>query len=542
MGKLLMKMQTTFDYIVIGGGSAGCVLANRLTADGKKQVCLLEAGPSDSNPLIHMPLGIVMLLRSKTLNWQYFTEPQAQCANRAIYWPRGRMLGGSSSINAMCYIRGYPQDFDKWAALGNDGWAYKDVLPYFIKLENFEDGADHNHGVGGPLNITQPRDPNPLMDTFIAAGKQAGYPVVADFNHDTPNGVGYFHITQKDGERYSNARAYLHAAKQRSNLTIITKAHATQILFEGKRAIGVRYTRRGRSYDIYANKEVILSAGAIGSPHLLLLSGVGPRAELAKHGINVVHELPGVGENLQDHLGFHITCLEKTRLAISFHISNWWRFVADAYRYLFKRRGTLTSNYTQAGGFFKSDDDLPIPDLQWHFAPSVYTHSARELKNIFKYYGYTLMACLLNPASRGYIRLKNANPFTAPIIEPNYLTEKSDLDAMVVGFKKTRKVLEQPAFKPHCVREFEPGDTVQTDEQIRNYIQQHAETTYHPVGTCKMGHDALAVVDPLTLKVHGLENLRVIDASIMPTLISGNTNTATTMIAEKAADIILQHP
>jgi choline dehydrogenase-like flavoprotein len=535
-----MKIETTFDYIIIGGGSAGCVLANRLTADGKHQVCLLEAGPSDSNPLIHMPLGIVMLLRSKKLNWQYFTEPQAQCGNRAIYWPRGRMLGGSSSINAMCYIRGYPQDFDKWAELGNDGWAYKDVLPYFKKLEHFETGPDHNHGVDGPLNITLPRDPNPLMKTFIEAGKQAGYPVVNDFNYDTPNGVGYFHITQKDGQRYSNARAYLHAAQQRNNLTTITKAHVVKILFHGKKAIGVRYKRNGHYYDIFTSKEVLLSAGAIGSPHLLLLSGVGPTAELTKHNIPVVQDLPGVGENLQDHLGFHITCLEKTRLAISFHIRSWWRFVVDAYRYVFQRRGTLTSNYTQAGGFFKSDEQLSTPDMQWHFAPSIYTHSARELKNIFKYYGYTLMACLLNPASRGYIRLKNTNPFAAPIIEPNYLTAQSDLDAMVLGFKKTRKVLQQAAFNQHCLREFEPGDTVQTDEQIRQYIQQNAETTYHPVGTCKMGRDNMAVVDPLTLKVHGIENLRVIDASIMPTLISGNTNTATTMIAEKAADIILR--
>lgn len=532
--------KTTFDYIIIGGGSAGCVLANRLSADEKHQVCLLEAGARDKSPFIRMPLGIVMAMRSKTLNWHFFTRPQKQCADRPIYWPRGRGLGGSSSINAMCYIRGNAHDYDNWAALGNQGWSYQEVLPYFIKLENFESGANQLHGVGGPLNISASCDLNPLMETFIEAGKQAGYAELPDLNIDNPNGVGYFHVTQKNGERYSNARAYLRPVEKRKNLSIITHAHATKILFDDKRAIGVRYMRDGRSFDVFARKEVILSAGAIGSPQLLLLSGIGPMAEIEKHGIKLVHDLPGVGENLQDHLDIHITCLEKTRHALSFHFSSWWLFVVDTFKYIFKRRGCLTSNYTQASGFIKTDPALPSPNIQWHFAPSVYTNSARELKNMFKYYGYTLMTCLLNPSSRGHIRLHSADPMAAPDIDPNYLAEKSDLDAMVSGFKKARAVLAQAAFKPYFLREFQPGEEIETDDQIADYIRQHAETVYHPVGTCKMGHDAMAVVDPQTLKVHGLQNLRVIDASVMPTLTSGNTNAPTTMIAEKGAEMILR--
>lgn len=534
-----MNKKTTFDYIIVGGGSAGCVLANRLSAVETQQVCLLEAGPADTNPFIRMPMGILMVLRSKILNWHFWTAKQPNCANRSIYWPRGRTLGGSSAINAMCYTRGNRSDYDQWASLGNEGWSYQDIFPYFIKLENFEPGANSYHGVGGPLNVTTPIYLNSLMNAFVEAGKQSGYALLSDYNAERQEGVGYFYVTEKGGQRCSNARAYLHPVDRRQNLTLITCAYAIKILFAGKRAIGVRYVKRGKFIDIFANKEVILSAGAIGSPQLLLLSGVGPRSEIEKHGIELVHELPGVGENLQDHLDIHITCLDKTRTSLSFHISALLRLLVDAYQYFFKHRGEFTSNYTQAVGFIRSAPNLSTPDLQWHFAASVYTNSATELKSLFKYYGYTLMTCFLHPASRGRISLRNADPMTPPIINPNYLSEESDLDAMVIGFKKARDILAQPAFKPYYLRELEPGEQVQTDEQIKNYIRQRAETIYHPVGTCKMGLDAMAVVDPQELKVYGLESLRVVDASIMPILISGNTNAPTTMIAEKGADMIL---
>lgn len=518
-----MAKKRTFDYLIIGGGSAGSVLANRLTENGQHQVCLLEAGPRDINPFIRMPLGIVLALRNKTINWQFYTTSQPNCADRKIYWPRGRVLGGSSAINAMCYVLGNPKDYDAWAAEGNEGWSYEDVLPYFKK---------------NAVSVSSARELNPLMSVFLKAGQEAGYAYMTDFNQSFQEGVGLYEVTQEKGRRCSNAHAYLSPIKKRQNLTVITKAHVCQILFDGKRAIGVRYKQGRHEKEIFVKKEVILSAGAIGSPHLLLLSGVGPRKELEKHGIPLVHDLPGVGENLQDHLDIHITCLEKTRLAISFHFTALWRFVWDGCRYFVNRRGCLTSNYTQAGGFLKTNDALSAPNLQWHFAPSVFTNSARELKNFFKHFGYTLMTCLLTPKSRGRLYLKNSDPKTPPIIDPHYLSDPTDLEEMLIGFKKARYLLSQPAFKENFFSELEPGANVETDEQIKAYIRERAETVYHPVGTCKMGQDAMSVVSPISLKVHGLVNVRVIDASVMPTITRGNTNAPTTMIAEKGAAMI----
>lgn len=529
----------SYDYVIIGGGSAGCVLANRLSANPSHKVCLIEAGPPDTNPFIRIPMGIIMVLRSKKLNWHYWTTPQHHCNNRNMYCPRGKTLGGSSSINAMCYVRGNPYDYDEWNQLGNKGWSYQDVLPYFKKLEHFEPGANAYHNLGGPLNVSTPRYLNPLMNAFVEAGQQAGYAKLTDYNAENQEGVGYFYVTEKAGQRYSNARGYLHPIKKRPNLTLVTNTHATRILFEGKRAIGVRCLHNNSEFDILAQKEVILSAGSIGSPQLLLLSGVGPRAEIEKHGIALIHDLPGVGENLQDHLDIHITCLDKTRTSTSFRLDSLWRNIVSACKYFWKHDGELTSNYTQAVGFAKTDPRLPAPDLQWHFATSMYTDSAQRLKPVFKHYGYLLMTCFLHPKSRGSLRLNSKNPLDKPLIDFNYLADESDLEGMVIGFKKAREILSQPAFAPYFLKEFEPGDLIQTDEQIRQYIRQRAETIYHPIGTCKMGIDPLAVVDPQQLKVYGLENLRVIDASIMPTLPSGNTNTPTTMIAEKGADLIL---
>lgn len=534
-----MPIEQTVDYVVIGGGSAGCVLANRLSALPQYKVALLEAGPPDTHPCIRMPLGIVMALRSKKLNWHFQTTAQSHCHQRKMNWPRGRTLGGSSAINAMCYIRGNAYDFDQWAEMGNSGWSYADVLPIFKKIENFMLGENTYHGVQGPLNVNASIDLHPLASVFIQAAQELGYPSREDFNGVTQEGVGYYHVNQHKGRRWSNAQGYLYPIKDRTNLSIFTDAQVMQILFSGKKAIGVRYRHGKQIKTLWVKKEVILTAGAINTPQLLLLSGVGPAAEITKHGIPLVHDLPGVGQNLQDHLDIHISCLDKTRSAISFNPLSTGRFIADAYRYLFKRSGTLTSAYTQAGGFIKSQEDLPAPDLQWHFAPSVYTNSGSELTNIFKYYGYTLMTCLLNPASRGKITLKNSDPFIYPLIDPNYLSSPSDLTTMLIGFKKARELLSQTAFKPYFAGELEPGSEITNDEQIIDYIRRRSETIYHPVGTCKMGVDALAVVDPVQLKVHGLENLRVIDASIMPTLIRGNTNAATTMIAEKGAQAII---
>jgi choline dehydrogenase-like flavoprotein len=535
----------SYDFVIVGGGSAGCVLANRLSASGKWQVLLLEAGPADRNPFIHIPAGIIPVIRSDKLNWKFWTTPQRNCGGRPMFWPRGRTLGGSSAINAMCYIRGHAWDYDHWASLGNEGWAYQDVLPYFRRGENFEaldrvPGAREFHGSGGPLNVAEHRYVNPLMDAFVEAAQQAGYARTPDFNGAQQEGVGYYHVMQKDGQRCSNARAFLTPALNRPNLKVVTGAHAAKVLFENKRAVGVRYLRDGRYAEARAHREVILSAGTIGSPQLLLLSGVGPRAQIEPHGIPLVHELPGVGENLQDHLDIHVTWKEKTRHAITLHWTSLWRTLKGVFQYLFSgRSGELTSNLAQAGGFIKSDPAQPIPDLQWHIVPFIYSDHGQNLAPLFKHYAYTLLTCFLRPESRGSLRLASADPLAPPLIDANYLATPRDLEALVRGLKLARAVLAQPAFAPHGVEEMEPGAAVRSDEQIRDYIRRRAETVYHPVGTCKMGRDAMAVVDP-RLRVHGLQGLRVADASVMPTLIGGNTNAPTTMIADKAADLILQ--
>ena len=528
-------------YVIVGGGSAGCVLANRLSENAAHSVVLIEAGPPDTSPFIHMPAGIIPVIRSDKLNWKYWTAPEPNMGGRPMFWPRGRTLGGSSSINAMCYIRGHAWDYNHWAALGCTGWSYADVLPVFRKMENFEpaEGSpDEYHGVGGPLNVAKARYLNPLMHAFVAAAQQAGFAPTEDFNGARQEGVGYYHVMQKGGERCSNAKGFLEPVKERPNLTVMTNAHVTGIRFEGKRAVAVKL--RGIEGEIKATREIILAAGAIGSPQLLMLSGIGPASHLQAMGIPLVHDSAGVGENLQDHLDVNVTVKEKTRHAVSMHPATLWRSSKDWWNYSRHRQGEFTSNYAQAGAFLRSSPDEAIPDVQMHFVPFVYSDHGQNLSDVMKYWGYTLMACDLRPKSRGRITLKSRDALEHPKIEANYLSQASEVERMVKCIALCRLILAQQAFDVHRAEEMVPGAAVTSEALVTEWIRKKAETIYHPVGTCKMGpeHDASAVVD-LQLRVKGVEGLRVIDASIMPTLIGGNTNAPTTMIAEKGAAFIL---
>jgi choline dehydrogenase len=514
-----------YDYVIVGGGSAGCVLANRLSADGRYRVCLLEAGKPDDSLLIRMPSAVVALMRYATYNWQFWTEPQRQLGNRKLYWPRGKTLGGSSSINAQVYIRGHRWDYDHWASLGNEGWSYDQVLPYFRKLENFEPGADEYHAQGGPLNAMRLLHPNPLGAVFVEAAQQAGYSVNEDFNGAEQEGFGFFHVAQKNGERCSNAHAYLRPA--------------TRVLVDGKRAVGVRYFADGVYREVFARREVILAAGAIGSPHLLQLSGVGPAGHLRARGVPLVHDLPGVGSNLQDHLDIIVSMKSRTRLGVSLHPRSLWRSLRGLCSYLLRRRGELTSNVAECGGFLRSAAEEPIPDLQMHFGALANAYHGLDLRSVFRHYGYSIMTCDLRPLSRGSVRLASSDPLQRPAIDANYLAEARDMDKMVLAIRRAREILAQPAFAAHADVELEPGAALQSDAQLQQWVRERAETIYHPVGTCRMGQDADAVVDS-RLRVHGMTGLRVIDASIMPTLVGGNTNAPTTMIAEKGADMILE--
>lgn len=525
-----------YDYVIVGAGSAGCVLANRLSADPGVSVCLLEAGPRDTNPLIHVPMGILWMMRSRRLNWHYHTTPQPRLHGRRLYWPRGRTLGGSSASNAMCYTRGHASDYDRWRDLGNPGWGYADVLPYFRHAENRERGADAFHGVGGPLNVAPLRSANPLSRAFVEAGAACGLRRNEDFSGAEQEGVGFYEVTQIGGERCSTARAYLRPAEARPNLTVATGALAARIAFDGRRAAGVEYLQGGERRRVDARREVILSGGAINSPQLLLLSGVGPAEALRALGIPVVHDAREVGRNLQDHLD--VIVVHGCRLPVSYG------FTARAalelprqiLRYLRERRGLLTTNGAEAGGFARSRPELPAPDLQFHFTPLPLSNHSRDLRFMLRH-GYSLHVCDLRPKSRGHVALASADPRAHPVIEPNYLAEPEDLEQLLAGVKLARRILAAPPFDAYRGEELRPGPGVQDDEALREFIRARAETIYHPVGTCRMGSDERAVVDP-ELRVKGVEALRVVDASVMPTLVGGNTNAPTVMIAEKAADLV----
>ncbi|MGF1723803.1 GMC family oxidoreductase [Photobacterium nomapromontoriensis] len=526
-----------YDFIIVGAGSAGCVLANRLSADPAISVCLLEAGPKDTNPVIHVPLGLIGMMHSKKMNWRYYTEQEGELGGRKLFWPRGKTLGGSSSSNAMCYIRGHATDYDEWEALGNKGWSYTDVLPYFKLSESQERGGDAYHGVDGPLSVSDLRIRNPLSEAFLEAAKQAGHHITTDFNGDQQEGVGYYQVTQRNGQRCSSAVAYLRPAESRQNLTVITDALTTKVLIKDGKAIGVEYRQGGQADAVYAKHEVLLCGGAINSPQLLMLSGVGARTELEKQGIEVKRHLPGVGKNLQDHLDVLAVTRERTFHSVGFSPVALLRSMKGIVDYLLFRKGNFTTNIAEAGGFAKTDPALDKPDVQFHFSPCFLDNHGLNLWQTVRH-GYSLHACNLRPKSRGQLTLQSHDPEHPPKITANYLDHPEDIEVMIKAIKLSREILKQPAFNHYRSKEVFPGQAIQTDEALADFIRRKAESIYHPVGTCKMGTDKLSVVDE-RLRVYGVAGLRVVDASIMPTLIGGNTNAPTMMIGEKAAEMIL---
>lgn len=523
---------SVYDYIIVGAGSAGCVLAARLSEDPSVRVLLLEAGGRDWHPFIHMPAGLARLVRQRRINWDYYTEPEPALDQRRLWWPRGKVLGGSSSINAMCYVRGHPRDYDEWAALGCPGWSYAEVLPYFRRAERNARGADAFHGGEGPLSVEDLRYVNPLSQLAVEAAVAAGFPRNDDFNGVSQEGFGLYQVTQREGRRASAARAYLGIARGRRNLRILTHAWAERIEFAGERAVAVRYRHRGRSRRAEASAEIVIAAGAINSPQLLMLSGVGPPDALRRLGIPVVSESPEVGANLQDHLDACV--LRRCTQRITYDRVN---DVALALEYLLFRRGIGTSNIAEAGGFVRSAlarDERP--DLQFHFVPAMLDdHGRHRLPGD----GFTMHVCVLRPASRGSIELASADPRVPPRIRPQYLSDPQGLDlaALLEGVRIARRILAQPALRPFAGAEIFPGEAVQDDAGLTAFLRRKAETIYHPVGTCRMGSDPRAVLDP-ELKVRGVEGLRVVDASVMPRLVGGNTNAPVIMIAERAADLI----
>jgi len=532
-----------YDYIIIGAGSAGCVLANRLSENSNLQVLILEAGGPDTNVNIQIPGAYAKLHHTKD-NWNFWTAPQPHVLNRKIYLPRGKTLGGSSAINAMVYVRGNQADYDGWAALGNEGWSYQEVLPYFIRSENHEQAEKMDagyHGKGGELNVTFPtKFKTPFADAFVESCVETGIPNNPDYNGEKQEGASISQCTIKNGKRCSGAAAFLKPILKRSNLTAITRAQVTKIVFDQKKAIGVEYTKHGKKQTIRANKEIIVSAGAFQSPQILMLSGIGDQKVLKEHGIDMVHELKGVGQNLQDHLFFPIGCEANVQEGINQYLPI-LKQITSAWDYFVHKKGSFTATLLEAMAFLNIDEhDAPV-NLQLQFAPiwlgKDYNYDVYDIKTLPTTDGFTILPTLLHPKSRGFVTLKSNDPMAAPVIQPNFLQEKEDLDILIKGLKLALRILDQAPFKKYT-KALTPELNVQSEEALIQHIKKSVETVYHPVGTCKMGHDEMAVVDH-ELKVHGIENLRVVDASIMPKIVSGNTNAPTFMIAEKAADMIL---
>ena len=527
-------MSEGIDYIIVGAGSAGCVLAARLSEDPATRVLLLEAGPPDRSIWIHLPIGYGKTMWSPTYNWCYHTDPDPNMNDRRIYWPRGKTLGGSSSINGLIYIRGQREDFDQWAALGNQGWGYDDVLPYFIKSEHNQRGSSDFHGGGGPLKVSDIGAKHELIEAFIDGAGECGVPRTDDFNGERQEGAGYYQLTTWKGWRCSTAKAYLAPARKRTNLRVETGAHATGLIFDGQRVVGVNFTQGGTQMSARCNAEVLLAAGAIQSPQLLQLAGIGPAPLLQSHGIAVRHHLPGVGENLQDHLQIRLIYECAKPITTNDQLNSWVGQMKLGLQWLLFRSGPLAVGINQGGCFMRTMPDSTTPDIQFHVA----TLSAEMAGgNVHPYSGFTMSVCQLRPESRGHIRIKSSDPFAPPTMQPNYLSTPLDRTSALAGVKAARAIAATPAMRAYVKREVKPGPDANDDNALLEFCRNNGATIFHPSGTCRMGNEAMAVVDA-RLRVHGVDGLRVIDCSAMPVLVSGNTNAPVVMMAEKAADMI----